>query len=450
MIERLQVAASRGKEDAIMQDKKYMRLTSAERKSIEQGLKAGMSIKMIAAALGRSTSTVSREIMRNSVHRKSGGYGADFNDCRNRDSCLEERLCDNEDCREICCCGCKWCFRVCKKYERESCPALALPPYVCNGCRKKNKCTLEKVYYKATTAEREAEEVLRASRAGIDLCDAERRRLDAIISPLIKQGQSPYHICLTHKDELMMSPKTVYKYIRMGIFSVKSIDAYKMVKMKPRRTKRQPKIERQCRTGRTYEDFLSYLKEHQESSVVEIDTVIGAKGGSEKVLLTMQFAETHFMLAFIRDANTAKSVCEVFDRLDKTLGRELFEKLFPILLADNGAEFSNPSAIEADKDAVIRTRLFYCDPRCSFQKPHVENNHDFIRRCLPKGQSMNHMTQKSVNEMMSHINSYRRRSLSGRAPVDLFVKAYGIEVLKKLGLRIVPTKDIHLSPKYFK
>jgi IS30 family transposase len=433
-----------------MQNNNYMRLTLAERRSIEQGLKAGTSIKKIAAALSRSTSTVSREIMRNSIHRKSGGFGTDFNDCANRDRCFEARLCDKEDCGEICCCGCKWCFAVCEKYERESCPRHAVPPYVCNGCRKKSKCTLEKAEYKAGAANREAEEVLRGTRTGIDLSDVERRRLDSIISPLIRQGQSPYHICLTHRDELMLSPKTVYKYIRMGIFSAKSTDAYRMVKMRPRRTKRQPKVERECRTGRTYEDFLAYLEEHEDARVVEIDSVIGAKGSSEKVLLTMQFTGIGFMLAFIRDANTAKSVREVFDSLDRKLGRKSFEELFPVLLGDNGSEFSNPSAIEADKDGVLRTRLFYCDPRCSFQKPHVENNHDFIRRCLPKGKSMNHMTQKSVNEMMSHINSYRRRALSGLAPVELFVRVYGKEVLKKLGLRIVPENDITLSPKHFK
>jgi IS30 family transposase len=316
---------------------------------------------------------------------------------------------------------------------------------------KKNKCTLEKAYYKAGVAEHEAIEVLKTARAGIDLCEAERKRLDEIISPLLKKGHSPYHICLTRKGEIMLSPKTVYKYIRMGLFSVTPFDTLKMVKMRPRRSKRQPKIERECRIGRTYADFSAHMGKYPQTRVVEMDTVIGAKGGSEKVLLTIQFTELHFMLAFIRDANTAESVRSVIDKLDSKLGRKLFEKLFPLLLTDNGSEFSNPSAIEAtDKDGVIRTRVFYCDPRCSFQKPHVENNHDFIRRFLPKGMSMNHMTQKRVNEMMSHINSYGRNSLCGLSPTELFVKAYGEEVLKKLGLRTVDHKDIALSPKLFK
>jgi hypothetical protein len=144
-----------------------------------------------------------------------------------------------------------------------------------------------------------------------------------------------------------------------------------------------------------------------------------------------------------------ESVLEVFGRLDRTLGRECFERLFPVLLGDNGSEFSNPAAIEVGGDGEPRTRLFYCDPRCSFQKPHVENNHDFIRRCLPKGGSMNHLTQKDIDKMMSHINSYRRRSLAGLSPTDLFVKAYGADTLKKLGMWAVAENDIVLTPKLF-
>jgi IS30 family transposase len=433
-----------------MQERKYLRLTKPERRSLEQSLKAGRSIKSMAAELGRSTSTISREIIRNSVHRKTGGYGSVFNNCIHRDMCSEARLCSKENCRRDYCCGCEFCFHVCKKYKRENCERLNKSPYVCNGCRMRNTCTLEKALYKAGVAHSSADEVLRNTRSGIDLTEAERRRLDEIISPLIRQGQSPYHIWLTCKDELMISEKTIYNYIAMGLFSAKSIDLFKKVKMKPRKTKIQPKIERRCRNGRTYEDYQTFIKEHPRLQVVEIDSVIGAKGGNEKVLLTMQFSELHFMLAFIRDANTARSVQAIFDRLQEKLGDEQFAELFAVCLGDNGSEFSNPSALEADKDGVIRSKIFYCDPRCSFQKPNVENNNDFIRRYIPKGTSMNHLTQRDVNLMMSHINSYGRDSLCGLTPVDLFVRAYSKGLLKKLGLKIVPPKDIILSPKIFK
>lgn len=49
-----------------------------------------------------------------------------------------------------------------------------------------------------------------------------------------------------------------------------------------------------------------------------------------------------------------------------------FDKLFPVILTDNGNEFSNLYAIEFDKMGNRRTRIFYCDPSSPYQKGSVE------------------------------------------------------------------------------
>jgi hypothetical protein len=54
-----------------------------------------------------------------------------------------------------------------------------------------------------------------------------------------------------------------------------------------------------------------------------MDTVEGVKSGN--VLLTIHFTDSRFMLAFLRAANTAASVTEIFDSLYEILGHELFE-----------------------------------------------------------------------------------------------------------------------------
>ena len=51
------------------------------------------------------------------------------------------------------------------------------------------------------------------------------------------------------------------------------------------------------------------------------------------------------MLAFLRDANTSKSVIDVYEELYYKLGGQDFRKLFPIILTDNGSEFSNPRVL---------------------------------------------------------------------------------------------------------
>ena len=54
------------------------------------------------------------------------------------------------------------------------------------------------------------------------------------------------------------------------------------------------------------------------------------------------------MLAFLRDANTARSVTDIFNNLQKKLDIELFQRLFPVILTDRGSEFTDPFSIECD------------------------------------------------------------------------------------------------------
>jgi len=434
---------------------KYLRLTLSERKSIEQSLKIGASLSSVARNLKRSKGTISREIVRNSVYRKTGGSGTVFNNCVNRSVCEEGNLCiDNEYCKRIKCCSCNLCFYVCKKYIRETCLRLSTPPYVCNGCNKLKRCTLEKCFYKAHIADKSANSLLKISREGVNLSEDECSRLNDIVSPLIKNGQSPWHICKTQKDLLMISDKTLYRYISANLFDVKDTNLERKVKMKPRKKKQDIKIEKACREGRTYRDFLTYIEKYPDIEVVQMDTVIGKKGANEKVLLTIHFPNSHFMLAFIRDANTARSVTESFDIIKRNLGHNRFEGIFPLILTDNGPEFSNPSAIELDTEdneiGPVWTKIYYCDPYSPYQKGAIEAGHRFIRKILPKGTSMNTLNQEDINLMMSHINSYARNSLGGLTPIEMFSKINGNTMAKMLGIKSIPFNEINLTPTLLK
>jgi len=433
-----------------MEERKYTRLTLEERQEIQQSLCHKSSLRQIARTLGRSKDTISREILRNSIHKQTGGYGTAFNNCLHRSVCDEQKLCSKEDCKRSLCCGCKFCFHVCPKYQRELCPKLKVAPYVCNGCHKRRTCTLEKALYEAKPAHRSATQVLRTGRSGINLTKEELLRLDGIVTPLIQQGQSPWHIYNTQKDLLMVSDKTLYSYIAANLFEATNTDLLRKVKMKPRRKNPQVKVERACRDGRTYRDFLDWLDQYPDTEVVQMDTVIGAKGGGENVLLTIHFPQSQFMLAFLRNANTARSVTETVDRLKRTLKFNRFEELFPVVLTDNGPEFSNPSAIETDADGLLWTRLFYCDPNCPYQKGSIEAGHRFLRMVLPKGQTLNGLGQEDINKLMCHINSYARKSLGGLSPLNVFARIHGNKMAKLLGIQAIPASKINLTPSLLK
>ena len=109
-----------------------------------------------------------------------------------------------------------------------------------------------------------------------------------------------------------------------------------------------------------------------------------------------------------------------------------YSRLFPVLLTDNGSEFSDPSTIEMDSSSgEILSQVFYCESRQSQQKGACENNHEFIRRVIPKGKSMNAYNQDKIDLLMSHINSYLRAELGG---------------LDKLNIRRIEPSDVKLKP----
>ena len=257
----------------------------------------------------------------------------------------------------------------------------------------------------------------------------------------------------THQDELMCSEKTIYNYIDDCLLDVRNIDLPRKIRFCVRRKKPEFKVDKGCRLGRTYKDFEVFMEQNPDTAVVQMDSVIGTIGG--KCLLTIHFVESSLMLAFLRDANTSQSVINVFEWLDYRLGGKMFNHLFPVIVTDNGSEFSNPKMIEyrtypVEGYGLRRTKIYYCDAGCPYQKGAIEVNHELIRRVLPKGTSFDNLTQKDVTRMMDHINSYKRKKLNDRSPYETFSFHYGEEVLKLLGCTPVAAEDILLKPALLK
>jgi IS30 family transposase len=103
-------------------------------------------------------------------------------------------------------------LRLKERDHKEICQRLSKPPYVCNGCEFKSSCRLEKRVYSAVNAQREYEAVRSESRQGIQLTEEEALRLDSLISPLIKRGQSLHNICVNHADEIMLNERSLYNH----------------------------------------------------------------------------------------------------------------------------------------------------------------------------------------------------------------------------------------------
>ena len=227
-----------------------------------------------------------------------------------------------------------------------------------------------------------------------------------------------------------------------------NIDLPRKVRYSARKKSSSLKVDKACRIGRSYDDFNIYMKDHLFLPVTQLDSVEGKKGG--KVLLTIHFVKAEFMLAFLRDHNDSQSVIDIFERLYLELRPDRFMEIFKVCLADNGSEFSNPKAIEFDRQGNLRTRMFYCNPSAPYQKGSAERNHEFIRMFLPKGTDLDSFTQEDISLMMDHINSYSRESLGNKCPYDMFAFLYGQKILDLLGCHHIPPQDVTLSRSVFR
>ena len=423
--------------------------TLSERIEIEHYLNEGYSFKAVGRELNHDCTTISKEVKNHISFKKTGAYGKAFNNCLKRFDCKHSYLCDSATCKNHNCRFCSRCSSVCKDYIEEKCLKLLKPPYICNGCKELRNCRLEKSMYSAINAQKEYETLRCESRNGIKIDEAEAKRLDDFISPLIKRGQSIHHICSNNTDTIMCSEKSIYNYVNFNLFSARNIDLPRKVRYRPRKKSADSfKIDKSCRVGRTYDDFITHMNNNPDTPVVEMDSVEGVKGG--KVLLTIHFRETQFMIAFLRDANTSKSVIDIFENLYFEFDPDIFKRLFPVILTDNGSEFSNSSAIEFDCQGNRRTQIFYCNPSAPYQKGAIENNHELIRRIIAKGNSLNGYNQDDINLMMNHINSYGRKKLNNQPPYQVFSLFHGGVILKKLGAVLIPPNEIILNPVLIK
>ena len=426
--------------------------TYEERLELQKFLKESLSFKEISHRLDKNPTTISREVRKHSSEVATGYPGYPYNACKNRFNCRNKDLCGKECTRKATayCKLCSSCNENCPDFILEICTAKFRIPYVCNGCETIGKCSLLKNIYDAEHAHIKAHETISQSRSGLCVSESEVARLNKIISPLIQNGQSVHQIYVNNEDELMCSEKTIYNYIDACLFEVRNIDLPRKVKFRERYKKPEFKVDKGCRIGRNYEAFNAFLDKNPDMAVVQMDSVIGSKGG--KCLLTIHFVDSSLMLAYLRDANTSKSVTDTFETLYGVLGEELFKELFPVILTDNGSEFSNPKAIEygVGKYTGHRTNVFYCDAGSPYQKGAIEVNHELIRRVLSKGRTFNDLTQEDISLMMNHINSYKRKKLNNRSPYETFSFYYGEEVLHKLGCLPVAAGDIMLKPALLK
>jgi len=424
------------------------RLTLSDRVTIEAGLYARKTFKEIAKQTQKHPTTISREIHNNRT--LVPGVRQQGKDCRYAAECKKKKLCEKPGCYSRCVsCPKNDCRAICPQYDNRTCGMLDKPPYVCNTCDRRRKCRADRAYYSAKQADAVAERRYSESHMGIRTRGEDLEHMDKIVSKLIRKGQPLTHIHSVHGEKFGVTERTLYNYIDDGVFSIGNIDLRRKVGYRPRKKKREVSDgfgNLDFRKGRTYNDYLKFLEANPGTPVVELDTVFGVREQGKR-LLTMIFTGNNVMLLFLMRDGKAETVIETFDYITSLLGgADGFFRAFPLMLTDNGGEFKRVRELERTVDGQRRTRLFFCDPYSSWQKPHIEKNHEFIRYVLKKGKSLNPYTQQDMTLLANHINSVKRAGLDGCCPYELVDNPDVASLLSLLELRQIPPDEVFLKP----
>ena len=431
-----------------MDQAKKSHLTQDERVTIQTMLAQNNSPYQIANAIGKSASTISREIDKHAENIKAKLL------CKNRNSCVVQHLCSWKYCSKLCsqCRSVDCVTKNCKYFEPDICEKLLKSPHVCNGCSNFKNCRLEKRVYKAIKAQTEYKSMLVDKREGFDLTKEQIKEIDILVTPLVKAGHSPYAISIELGDKLPCSVTTLYRLIDASVFEARNIDLYDKVKRKPRKRDKITNKDyytnlAKAKEGRLWQDYLSYIETHPDVHTVQMDCVEGKKEDNA-VLLTLHWTREHMQLYFIMDNQSHVNVVKQLDKIEKTLGYELFQEMFPIILTDNGQEFTDIEGMERSclNEGQRRTKIFFCEPNRSDEKGHCERNHRELRKIIPKGTSLEGLTQIDMNLVSNHVNSYVRASLGGVSPYDLAIDEFDDDFFMLLGLEKIPMKDVILKP----
>lgn len=363
--------------------RKKTHLTPDDRTRIETLLHEDHSLRYIADRLDKAPSTISREIRGHTTIIRPKQC-----DCLYHDSCSRLHVCGASGCKKKCK-TCPKAKKYCPDYVQAQCDTmLEHPLHLCNSCPTRGLCHYERHIYDARAAEKAYRETLVGSRSGFDLSAQELIRIDDIVSPLIKKGQSVYHIVRA--------------------------------------------------------DYLAYITQN-DVPTIQMDCVEGTQA-DHGAILSLHFVAFHMQLYFILPEHAAHCVVNTLDMIEISLGKDLFSSCIPLILTDNGHEFSDIEGMERSIYGGKRTSVFFCEPNRSDEKGACENNHKQLRKVIPKGTSVDSFSQADMVLLTNHVNSHVRRSLFGRCPYEIAMRTMPEDFFTLLGLERVLPNEVILTP----
>lgn len=232
---------------------------------------------------------------------------------------------------------------------------------------------------------------------------------------ILHNKYSPDAVCgrqkLLKKFPTILSTKTIYNYIDLGLLRVKNLDLLLKVKLKSkkRRCRRNKKI-----LGTSIEERPQIINKRLEFGHWEIDTVVGLRKAGE-VLLTLDERRTRKRYITKIASKTSQAVKAGLDRIVKCFGSKS-SSVFKSITADNGSEFSSLAA-----DLKGKVNVYFAHPYSPGERGTNEKQNSLVRS-IPKGKDIAKVSDYAIKKVESWINELPRKMFNYHFPQELFDK----------------------------
>jgi IS30 family transposase len=236
----------------------------------------------------------------------------------------------------------------------------------------------------------------------------ERKSPEILVAEIKRKG-------LKFKNEIC--PKTIRNAIKMGtIFNIKSKDMIYRKIWKPKN--KSKKICEKIPPEKSIEFRPKEIEKREEYGHWEGDLVIGTRNKGA-VLFTLTERKTREEIIMKMPSKETANIAKALDRIERKYGGKFYQK-FKTITFDNGVEFRGYKAIEKAKRRVgKRFEIYYAHPYCSGERGSNENNNRLIRRFIPKGTSIDKISEKYIKYIETWVNNLPRPMFNFKTSLEM-------------------------------
>lgn len=205
---------------------------------------------------------------------------------------------------------------------------------------------------------------------------------------------------------------TIYRYIYNNkktrgehLFQYLTLHRRKRMKKNGRKVKNQ-KFGNVLQTGQRPKS----VNNRKRAGHWEMDNMDGKKSDSVCVSTTVERKTRFTILSKLSGHGSAVKTKAVIDRL-----QPLPMKLVKSITTDRGPENHGYQEITETLD----TKVYFCNPYHSWEKGTVENTNGRVRRFLPKGKTMENLTDSYLKRIENQLNNTPRKCLKFMTPNEM-------------------------------